>query len=582
MHTLEFHPNFTHTQPAFEQPRIQPSTKFGKPSARSESLMSKTRSIILTFSFSHHRLVVIFSYRPFVDLLCRLMQTRRKVVTYKGRNRRKREKDDDPDPAPTSPLSELDKDETTLSEMSRRIGKRSRLLAAPSALDLPAFTDTKNDSAPARSSKRSRVENAAAVTSGPLSTVFDAKLHANSFQTPVTSVLPLRKRASSELFDRGSASSLFLVPLTKLTFHSGFKENLVTSQPHIDLASPFNSQPNSRNASPTKSQPKPKPTKRSRAKSRTLSAHLPENHDFATTATDAPPSPDRKKAKTLHHGRNPSLPSFAVDDSPDWLNYAEAKPRKPVRGNGRRNVRGSSRSTFSVSSSGSQPRPQVLPIHHTSFSLEVPLAFSTPPANRYFDSSPQDSVDWGKRSLIRRFLDADAEDEDVEMADAEPSTPDSASRAPNITKTRLQTVHISRDSLFSSMEISGSGSASTITGAPVHVSGDQTVGDKSPGSTMLASVMSLTRTLDPTDNIKFPNLCQTSEQTCGATGEFDRMLGDDGVSNTLAGSQLGNKSTRNRSPGSCLDDLEALGARVSEMNLEGFARSILTCRTPTY
>ena len=40
-------------------------------------------------------------------------------------------------------------------------------------------------------------------------------------------------------------------------------------------------------------------------------------------------------------------------------------------------------------------RPQVLPsIHHLSFSLEVPLAFSTPPINRRLGSSSQGSVNW--------------------------------------------------------------------------------------------------------------------------------------------------------------------------------------------
>lgn len=501
------------------------------------------------------------------------MQTRRKIITYKSRNRRKRDQDDDPDSILTSPLSEIDKDETTLSEMSRRIGKRSRL-AASSVPDLSALVDASKDSAPAKGSKRPRVGNVPAVTSGPLSTVFNAKLHANSFQTPVTSAFPPAKRTSSGSLNHRPASSLSPVPLTRPAFNSNFKENLVASLPHTDLASPFNSHPNSRDASPTKY--KPKPTKRPRAKSRTLSAHLSENRDFPAPATDAAPSPDRKKAKTLHHGRNPSLPSFAVDDSPDWLNYAGAIPRKPVRGSGRRNVRGPSRTIFSVSGSGSQARPHLLPIHHPSFSLEIPLAFSTPPANRRFDRSPQDSITWSGTSLARKFLDTDIEDEgeDVEMADAEPFTPDSASRAPRPTNARRQTVHVSHDSLFSSMEISDSGSASTITCIPAPFSSDQNMGNESSNSTALTSVMSLTGTFEPTDASKLPNLAQAFEQTQDEAGGFDWMPGEEEVPNALVEDQPKSRSTHRKTSTACLDDLEVLGAKVSEMNLEGLAHLV--------
>ena len=433
------------------------------------------------------------------------MQTRRTVSTYKNRNRRKRDHVEGPNHVLTSPLSEIDKDETTLSEMNRRMGKRSRLLAASSVPDLSIIADASMDLAPTKKSKRPRAGDDAPITSGPLSTVFNAELHANSFQTPLTSALQLGKRTSSGYSHHRSASSLSPVPLTKPIFDSVAKENVIGSQHQTYLASPFNSQPNSRNASPRKSQSKSKPTKRPRAKSRTLSAHLPENREITAPTTDAAPSPDRKKAKTLHHGRNPSLPSFAVDDSPEWLNYAGAKPRKSVRGGRRWGVRGSSRHTSSASSSGSQPRSQLLPIHHPSFSLEVPLAFSTPPANRRLSRSPQDSVNWSwsNINLAQKLSGADVQgsDEDVDMTDAESFTPDSASRIPHPTKTRRQTVHVSHDSLFSSMEISGSGSASTISSIPTRTSGgnatiDQSTGNGLSDSTAVTSAMSLTGILD--------------------------------------------------------------------------------------
>ena len=237
------------------------------------------------------------------------------------------------------------------------------------------------------------------------------------------------------------ASSLSPVPLTKPAFDSDAKEHLVTSLSQTYLASPFNSHPNSRNVSPTKSQSKPKPTKRPRAKPRTLSAHSLENREIAAPATDTVPSPDRKKTKTLHHGRNP-LPPFVTHDLPEWLNYAGVKSRKPVRGSGRRNVRGSSRSTSSVSSSGSQPRPQLL--RRPSFLLESPLAFSTLPANRRLGRSRHDPTDWSDTNLAGKFLDTDVEgeDEDVDMADAGTFTSDSASRTSHSTKSRRQTVRI--------------------------------------------------------------------------------------------------------------------------------------------
>ena len=494
------------------------------------------------------------------------MQPRRKIITYKNRNRRKRDQDG-PDPILTSPLSEMDEDETTLSEMNRRMGKRTRLLAAPSVPAGPSDTSKETGT-----SKRSRLEDTAPLTSGPLSTVFNAELHANSFQTPVTSALSPGKRVASGSLNYRPASSLSPVPRTKPAFHSNTKENFSALRPQTDLASPFNSHPNSRNASPTKSLTKFKPTKRPRAKSRTLSAHLTENRDFlVSAATDAAPSPDRKKAKTLHHGRNPSLPSFAVDDSPDWLNYAEVKPRKPIRGTGRRNVRGSSRSIFGVSGSGSQ----LFPIMHSSFSLELPLAFSTPPTNRHLDLSPQSSVDWNGTNLIPKFLDTDVEDEDVdvEMTDAEPFTPDSASRAPRLTKNRRQT-HIAHDSLFSSMDITGSGSGSTITSIPPRTSNEQNMGGGLSDDTGLTSAMSLTRTLEPTDPIKLPDLGQGSVAPPDDVGRFG-VTDDQNVSNAPAQDQP--RGTRKKSSAACLDDLEVLGDKISEMNLEGFARFVSIC-----
>lgn len=516
------------------------------------------------------------------------MQTRRIVTTYKSRNRRKRDQDDEQNHPLTSPLSEIDKEETTLSEMNRRIGKRSRLLSASSVPGLSFIADASIDSAPTRNSKRHRVGGDASATSGPLSTVFNAEVHANSFQTPLTSALPPGKHASSGYLHHHPASSFSPVPLTKPVFNPVAKENVANSKHQTYLASPFNSQPNSRNASPTKPQPKPKPTKRHRTKSRTLSTHLAENRDIAAPTTDNAPSPDRKKMKTLHHGRNPSLPSFTVDDSPEWLNYAGAKPRKPVRG-GRRGVPGSSRSISSVSSSGSRPRPQLLPIHHPSFSLEAPLAFSTPPANRRLGRSPQDSVNWSwsNISLAQRISDTDIEgdDEDVEMADAENLTPDSASRVPRPTKLRRQTVHVSRDSLFSSMEISDSRSVSTITGISARSSGGNATVDRNmrnvlPDSTALTSTMSLTGILDPTDTNRLSTLGQAFEPIHDNAGGFSRTTDDGSVSSSLTKGQPKDGRTCKRSTVTYLEDLEALGTKVSEMNLQGLVRLVAVVLHP--
>jgi hypothetical protein len=217
--------------------------------------------------------------------------------------------------------------------MNRRMGKRSRLLTAASVPDLSVIAGASKDSALARGLKHTRVGDVPPA----LSTVFNADLHASPFQTSLTSALP-SGNTSSGFSRHRPASSFSPLPLTKPVPNSGAKENVVTSQPQTDLTSLFNGRPSCRNVSPAESRPEPRSTKRPR---RTLSTHTPGNRELIAPATDAAPPPDRKKAKTLHHGRNPSLPSFVVNDSPEWLNYAEAKPRKPVRGRHRRVVRGS-------------------------------------------------------------------------------------------------------------------------------------------------------------------------------------------------------------------------------------------------
>ena len=177
--------------------------------------------------------------------------------------------------------------------------------------------------------------------------------------------------------------------------------------------------------------------------------------------------------------------------------------------------------------------------------------------------------------MTQKFLDTDVEDEDVdvEMADDGAFTPDSASRALHSAGTRRRTVHVSHDSLFSSMEVSDSASAPTITGIPIRVSGantmvDLNLGNKPSNHTALTSAMSLTGILEPTVTDGLPTLGQPFEQTHDDAGGFDWMADDERVSNALAGDQPKDRSTRKKSA-TCVDDLEMLGAKVSEMNLEG-------------
>ena len=176
------------------------------------------------------------------------------------------------------------------------------------------------------------------------------------------------------------------------------------------------------------------------------------------------------------------------------------------------------------------------------------------------------------------FSDTDGEgdNEDVEMADAESFIPDSASRAPSSDNARRQTVHVPHDSLFSSMEISGSGSASTITGIPTRASGEDTtagrnMGNGLPDCTALTSTMSLTEILDPTDINKLPTLKRAFEPAHDNTGGF---AGDESLSNIFTKDRPKDGSTRKTSSTTCLDDLESLGAKVSEMNLEGLCLAL--------
>jgi len=177
--------------------------------------------------------------------------------------------------------------------------------------------------------------------------------------------------------------------------------------------------------------------------------------------------------------------------------------------------------------------------------------------------------------MAQRFLDTDIGDgdEDAEMADAGAFTPDSASRAPHSAGTRRRTIHVSRDSLFSSMEVSDSGLASAITGIPIRISGANTTVDRNTGNelasnTALTSAMSLTGILEPTDTNKLSTLGQPFEPTRDDAGGFDWMADDERVSNVLAENQPKDRSPHKKSV-TCLDDLEILGAKVSEMNLEG-------------
>jgi hypothetical protein len=82
--------------------------------------------------------------------------------------------------------------------------------------------------------------------------------------------------------------------------------------------------------------------------------------------------------------------------------------------------------------------------------------------------------------------------------------------------------------------------------------------------------MSLTGILEPTETNKHPTLGQAFEPTHDDTGGFDRTADDENVSNVLTKDQPKEGSSRKRSTATCLDDLEALGAKVSEINLEGF------------
>ena len=137
-----------------------------------------------------------------------------------------------------------------------------------------------------------------------------------------------------------------------------------------------------------------------------------------------------------------------------------------------------------------------------------------------------------------------------------------------------KTVRVLHNSPFSSMEISGFGSASTISSIPTRASGENATVNQSTGnglsdSTAVASVMSFTGILDPTDTSKLPTLRQTFEPTHDNASGPNRKTGDNGVSNILMKDPPEDVSTRKRSTTTCLDDPEVLSAKVSEMNLKG-------------
>jgi hypothetical protein len=91
--------------------------------------------------------------------------------------------------------------------------------------------------------------------------------------------------------------------------------------------------------------------------------------------------------------------------------------------------------------------------------------------------------------------------------------------------------------------------------------------------------MSLTGTLEPTDAKGLLNLSPTFGQAHDDAGGIEWMADEEGVPNVLAEDQRRGQSSYRKSSLACLDDLEALGTKVSEMNLEGLAHPIACCFT---
>lgn len=371
----------------------------------------------------------------------------RPPTTYARRKSRSKIHDATRTDLPSSPLEELSPtaQDITLSEMSRRMRKRSRLAISGSQefatrhAAEPMYKKTKSaDSYGDLSALKGSLPSTPATLERPLLPLGTQQIYDSIFETPdITTVndtiaktfeapqgpdqmspIPLARRM--HMLSRASSRNL--------------KENPGRSL-RLGLASPFSSRPGSRASSPFRAS-KPRPV--SHVKARTLSTNIPKlknisssinrpvipfDHDSILDNTYATSAPMSVSQPTLHT-RTSSIPvmsSALFDDitPQDWL-----VPPKAL--------------SCSPSASSNEAELDSFQAEHPSFYFDLPVKASTPSRKRSTTVTQKSFLQHNDSALSSSDLDSD-----VVMGDSTSLTLHQPRRR------RRTIVHMSSDSIFS-------------------------------------------------------------------------------------------------------------------------------------
>lgn len=345
---------------------------------------------------------------------------------------------------PSSPLEDLSPTrDLTLSEMSRRMKKRTRLVLSESHDNMiqkhpmePFFKKSKTSGSQRDRSVETLILPSTPITlERPLLPLATQQIYDSIFETPESSADTAIK--ASEIPDQLSPIPLARRMLSR-TSSRNFKENSGKNS-RTGLASPFNSRPTSRASSPLRiANSNRRPI--SHVKARTLSTNLPRLKDV--TASIGPLSTDAEKDSILAssvavsapmsashtlHSRAASIPAMnsALFNSitlENWLVPPKVLSRSPT-----------------VSPDDLQL--DTFQVEHASFYFDVPTKVSTPPRKR---STTITQRSFRNREDSEGFeMSQPNKDDDVAMSD-DGIVPQQSRRR------RRTVVHMSSDSIFSS------------------------------------------------------------------------------------------------------------------------------------
>ncbi|KIP02739.1 hypothetical protein PHLGIDRAFT_279747 [Phlebiopsis gigantea 11061_1 CR5-6] len=358
----------------------------------------------------------------------------------------------------SSPLQELSpgKDDVTLSEMSRRMKKRSRQVASTQE----AVEQDTEDRLAKKLRRPSDLDLRSMAQMSPIPTVPSTPVHHDGFTLPLDtqqiydSLFETPSRPSDDLLIKSYAEPDQLSPLPigrrmlSRTRSRNLKENV--NPACLGLASPFSSRPTSRTSSPRRSSKTPgkRPL---HLKSRTLSSSFlskqvrsinsaqpassccPEDSTYDSIFSPTTHAPAPVLSAHSRTGSIPNMPSGLLDQIPteDWLVPAKALSRSPP-----------SLEDMDLDDIGAE---------HPSFYLDAPVQISTPPRKRrttvtlrnFFPSAVQNPLPDAISMDLTAPVAAVGEDRSASSAEGDPGPAHPRRR-------RRTVVHMSSDSIFSS------------------------------------------------------------------------------------------------------------------------------------